>query len=122
MVVEGPWTFGTDWIVIGLVLFAITMVSGAAFFGPESGRIGALIREHGVDSPEATRRIRRLILLSRLDFVLLFLLVYDMAVKPEITDAAAVLVGLGGALVAATAVYSRSLAAQGAQEPAAPVT
>lgn len=45
-----------------------------------------------------------------------------MAVKPEITDAAAVLVGLGGALVAATAVYWRSLAAQGAQEPAAPVT
>ena len=45
-----------------------------------------------------------------------------MAVKPEITDAAAVLVGLGGALVAATAVYWRSLAAQGPQEPAAPIT
>lgn len=119
MVVDGPWTFGTDWIVVALVLFAITMVAGAAFFGPESGRIGAIIRDRSVESPEAKRRVRRLILLSRLDLVLLYLLVYDMAVKPEITDAVAVLLGLGGALIAAAAVSWRSLAGQGAGEPAA---
>jgi hypothetical protein len=34
--------FGDDWIVIGLVLFAVTFLTGAGFLGPESGRIAKL--------------------------------------------------------------------------------
>jgi uncharacterized membrane protein len=29
------WGFGDDWIVLGIVLFAITFLAGALFFGPE---------------------------------------------------------------------------------------
>src|SRR5688572_12296002 len=52
LVVEGPWTFGDDWIVIGLTLFGISFLAGVAFFGPESGRVGRLTAEHGFHSPE----------------------------------------------------------------------
>jgi hypothetical protein len=99
--------------VIGLVLFGLTFVAGAAFFGPESGRISKLVAEHGADSPDAQARIRRILVLSRLDLILLFLIVYDMSVKPQIGDAAEVLLGLGAAALAAAIVLRRSLVVAG---------
>ena len=90
------WTFGEDWIVIGLVLFAITFVAGAAFFGPESGRVKKLIETEGVDAAQA--RVRRLIVLSRIDLIVLFLIIFDMSVKPSFDDVGTI---LGALLVAA---------------------
>jgi uncharacterized membrane protein len=78
--------FGDDWIVIGLVLFAVTFLAGAGFFGPESGRIAKLVALHGAGSPEARARIRRILILSRIDLVLLFVLIFDMSVKPSFDD------------------------------------
>jgi uncharacterized membrane protein len=78
--------FGDDWIVIGLVLFAVTFLAGAGFFGPESGRIAKLVALHGAGSPEAQARIRRILILSRLDLVLLFVLVFVMSAKPSFED------------------------------------
>ena len=78
--------FGDDWIVIGLVLFAVTFLAGAGFFGPESGRIAKLVSLHGAGSPEAQGRIRRILILSRIDLVVLFLIIFDMAVKPSFSD------------------------------------
>jgi hypothetical protein len=87
--------------VIGLVLYAVTFLSGLLFLGPESARIGKLIED---GSPEAGPRTLRLILLSRLDLVVLFLLVYDMTVKPSFDDSA-LLEGLLAAGLAAGVVY-----------------
>jgi uncharacterized membrane protein len=78
--------FGDDWIVIGLVLFAVTFLAGAGFFGPESGRIAKVVSLHGAGSPEAQGRIRRLLILSRIDLVVLFLIIFDMTVKPSFSD------------------------------------
>jgi len=76
--------FGDDWILIALVLFAVTFAAGAGFFGPESGRIAKLIETEGPTSPAVGARVRRILALSRADLVLLFLIVYDMVVKPEL--------------------------------------
>ena len=57
---------------------------GSCSSGRSSGRIGKLTAE---SSPEPARATMRLIMLSRLDLVLLFLIVYDMTVKPEFGDA-----------------------------------
>ena len=108
LVVEGPWSFGDDWIVIGLVLFGITFVAGITFLGPESGRLGKLIAEQGLESPEAGRRLGRIILFSRLDLVLLFLIVFDMAVKPELGDGGAILFALLAAATAAGLIVWRA--------------
>jgi uncharacterized membrane protein len=107
LVADGPWSFGDDWVTIGLVLFAITFLAGFGFFGPESGRLGKLI---AAGSPEAGPRLARLLLLTRLDLVLLFLIVFDMSVKPSF-DQGAVVWGLVGAGIAAALVVWRARAA-----------
>jgi uncharacterized membrane protein len=105
LVIESEfYGFGDDWIVIALVLYGVTFLSGVLFFGPESGRIGKLT---AAGAPEAGARTQRLIVLSRIDLVVLFLILYDMAVKPDFGDPASILWGLAGALVAAGLVYWR---------------
>lgn len=92
------WGFGDDWIVIALALFAVTFVAGAAFFGPESGRISKLVASEGADSPAVQARIRRILVLSRLDLVLLFLIVFDMSVKPSFSDGSTIVLALASAV------------------------
>lgn len=73
------WTF---WVVFALVVWALSFVSGAAFLGPQSGRIGKLIEERsGVDA-EIQRRIEHLLFFSRVELVLLALVAMDMVLKP----------------------------------------
>ena len=105
LVVESDfYGFGDDWIVIGLVLYATTFLAGLLVLGPESARVGKLTAE---GSPEAGPRMLRLLLLSRLDLVVLFALIYDMTVKPDFGDAASILWGAAGAAVAAGIIYWR---------------
>ena len=81
------WGFRDDWIVIGILLFAITFLAGAAFFGPESGRLGKLVEAEGPSSPAVLAKLKRLIALTRADLMLLFLIIFDMATKPSWGDA-----------------------------------
>jgi uncharacterized membrane protein len=114
MVIESDfWGFGDDWIVIGLLLYAVTFLSGLLFLGPESKRVGELMAQ---GSPEGGPRTLRLIMLARLDLVLLFFLVYDMTVKPEVDDSA-LLEGLLAAVLAGTFVYWRYRVALGQPPP-----
>jgi uncharacterized membrane protein len=80
------WGFGDDWIVIGIILFAITFLAGALFFGPESGRLGKLAETEGPTAPVVQQRMQRLIALTRADLMLLFLIIFDMSVKPSWGD------------------------------------
>jgi hypothetical protein len=41
------WGFGDDWIVLGIVLFAITFLAGALFFGPNRGASESWPRPRG---------------------------------------------------------------------------
>jgi uncharacterized membrane protein len=109
------WTFGDDWIVIGLILFGITFLAGAGFFGPESGRIKKQIEAEGPTSPAVQARIRRILALTRADLMLLFLLIFDMAVKPTWDDAwlwiAVVFFAVIGAILVAHGMRSKIAAA-----------
>lgn len=107
------WQVGDDWITIGLILFAVTFLTGAAFFGPEAGRIAKQIDAEGAGSPGAQARIRRLLVLSRIDLVVLFLIVFDMVVKPSFDDGWTI----AGALLAA-AVIAALLVAPALRRPA----
>jgi uncharacterized membrane protein len=112
------WGFGDDWIVIGLVLFAITFLAGALFFGPESGRLAKLAEAEGATSPAVQERLRRLLALTRADLMLLFLIIYDMSVKPEWGDASLWIAVLVFAALAALLV-GHGLKTQVAGSPAA---
>jgi uncharacterized membrane protein len=100
--------FDDDWIVIALALYATTFFAGLLFIGPESGRVGKLTAE---GAPEAGPRTKRLIMLARLDLVLLFLILYDMTVKPRFDDAGSLLWGIAGAVVAGGLIFWRYRAA-----------
>jgi uncharacterized membrane protein len=82
LTLDGPWDFGQTWIVLALIGYGLSFVTGAAFLGPESGRIGKLLAAEGPDSPAVQARIQRIFLVSRIELVLLYLIVLDMAVKP----------------------------------------
>src|ERR687896_1101953 len=111
--------FGDDWILIGIVLFAITFVAGAAFFGPESGRLGKLAEAEGPTSPAVQAKLRRLLALSRADLMLLFLIIFDMAVKPSWGDASLWIAVLAFAALAALLVWNGlNMQLAGAARPA----
>lgn len=76
------WNFTDTWILIGIGGYAATLVTGAGFIGPEAGRLSKLVGERGPEDPEVQRRIRRIFAISRIDIVVLTLVILDMVFKP----------------------------------------
>jgi uncharacterized membrane protein len=83
LVIEVPgYEFSQFWISAALAMFLASAITGAAFLGPETGRIGQLASERGATDPEVQRRTARVLTISRIEFTLLVLIVLDMVVKP----------------------------------------
>ena len=82
MVYDGPWALSDTWLAIGLGLFLLSFVTGAGFLGPESGRISSRMSEHGPEDVDVQRRIRRVLLVSRIELVWLLAIVALMVLKP----------------------------------------
>jgi hypothetical protein len=71
------------WIVFAVVGWALAMLIGIGFVGPELGRIDRAAQEYGPESQEVGRRVKRLFTIFRFDTALLILIVIDMAAKPS---------------------------------------
>jgi uncharacterized membrane protein len=120
MVIDSDfWGFGDDWIVIALILFAITFLAGALFFGPEAGRIKKQIEAEGPTSPAVQARIQRILALSRADLMVLFLLIFDMSTKPEWGDLS-LWVAIAGFAILAGILVKNGLSARLAAASAEP--
>jgi uncharacterized membrane protein len=121
LTIEGPWSFTDLWIVLGLVGFGLTFVTGSFWIGPQSKRIKTVMERDGGMSAEAYALARRMMLFARLDYAVLFAVVFDMAVKPDADDIGALV--LMAAAVAAAAVYfgwrARSIEVPGPSAPEA---
>lgn len=70
------------WLVFPIVVWLASFLSGIAFLGPQSGKLGKDVEQYGADSPQALARLQRIFLVSRIELVLLLLVVLDMALKP----------------------------------------
>lgn len=81
LVHQGSWSY-SFWIVFAIVVWALSFVHGAAFLGPESGRIAKLIAERGGIDAEVQSRIERILLLSRIETAFIALIAMDMVLKP----------------------------------------
>jgi uncharacterized membrane protein len=79
---QSPWTYDQFFVVFALVGWGLSFVTGAFFLGPESKRLAALLTSKGADDPEARRRIRRILLVARVDMVVLLAIVFVMTAKP----------------------------------------
>ncbi len=82
MVVDSGWAFTDLWIILGLIGIAFSAIVGAAFLSPEAGRIGKLIEERGPADAEVISRLNRIFVVSRVELVILLLIVINMVVKP----------------------------------------
>jgi uncharacterized membrane protein len=114
MIVDGPWSFSYLWLVLGLIGFLTTALTGATVLGPTSERIAAMIEADGF-TDRARTESERLLTLARLDYVVLFLVIFDMAVKPTGDDvgvlvfmALVLVVGCGLILMRARALGARA--------------
>ena len=83
LVAADPYLNFTDtWIEVGLLGYLITLITGAGFLRPESARLGRLSAERDPADPEIQQRIKRIFLVSRIDLVVLIVVVPDMVFKP----------------------------------------
>jgi uncharacterized membrane protein len=82
MVINLHWGWGTTWIVIGLVGYVITFLTGILVLGPQAKRIGQLMASKGPGAPETQAAIQRILLIARIDVGVLLLVVADMILKP----------------------------------------
>jgi uncharacterized membrane protein len=98
LTIEGPWSFGDLWIVLGLAGYAASFLIGILFQEPEGKRIHAAMVAG--DQARATFLIRRINAVARLELVVLYLVVGVMALKPTGDDTGTLIVGAALLLVA----------------------
>jgi uncharacterized membrane protein len=82
MVINDHIGFGTTWVIIGLVGYALTFTTGIAVLAPLSKKVASLSDSVGPTAPETQAVIARLLLVARVDIAVLLLVVADMLVKP----------------------------------------
>ena len=106
LTIEGPWSFGDLWIVLGLIGYAFSFLVGILFIEPEGKRIAAAM-EAG-DPGRAGFHISRINSVSRIELVVLYLVVGAMAFKPTGDDTTTLVIG-AAVLLAAFAYWGPKL-------------
>ena len=82
LTIDGPWSFGDGWIVVGLVILFGTFVLGVAFMIPTAKKVKGAVDSTGLDSDAVGALLGRFRFLSWLDLALLVVAVFAMTVKP----------------------------------------
>jgi uncharacterized membrane protein len=98
LMIDGSWSFDHLWLVIGLIGYLATFATGVFLLKPHGERIHAMTQRAGGMTAAARAETRRLLTLGRIDTVVLFLVIFDMVVKPT-GDDVAVLVVMGAIVV-----------------------
>ncbi len=80
LVLNGDWSWREPFIGIGLAVWLISFLAGVAYLGPSSGRIKAEIAANGM-TPRAHELIGNTLRYSRIELVLLWIVVFMMVVK-----------------------------------------
>jgi uncharacterized membrane protein len=102
MVIDGPWSFGSTWIALGLAGFAFIYLYGFGCMQPQVNRLRTMGEGESAFGPEAQALMRRFFALWRIETAALVLLVFDMTIKPT-GDDGGTLVAMAAALAAAVA-------------------
>ena len=104
LTIEGPWAFDELWIVLGLIGYATTFLTGLLFISRQAQKVGMVIQRDGGMSADAVAETKKLFLISRVDLVVLYTVVLDMTLKPTADDVGTLV--LMAAAIAAMAAYS----------------
>jgi uncharacterized membrane protein len=71
------------WVILGLVGWGATFVTGNFFLGPQSKKLDEALDARGPDDPEAAALMSRILTVARVDILILTLVVADMVIKPD---------------------------------------
>jgi hypothetical protein len=82
MMINIDWGWGSTWIIIGLVGFAASFVTGVAVLAPRVRRVNELLAAQGPGAADTQAAIGRLLLIARVDVAVLVIVVVDMVTKP----------------------------------------
>jgi hypothetical protein len=74
-----PWDL---WVILGLVGWGATFITGNFLLGPTSKKLDAQLEETGQDDPGALALMDRLLAVARVDQIVLVLVIVDMVIKP----------------------------------------
>lgn len=82
MVLEGDVGFSRGWVIAGIAGFAYSFLAGSFYNGPRSRKVAEAIEAGRAGTPEVDDAIRRLLLSSRIELIVLLFVVFNMAAKP----------------------------------------
>jgi uncharacterized membrane protein len=85
MVSFGRPTFSQFWVVFALIGFLLTAFIGGAFVGRLSKQTSELIKKKKKEKL-IDQLYQKVVLASRIDFALLFIILFDMVIKPTVTS------------------------------------
>ena len=80
-----PWGYDHFWTLFGVIGWAVSFVVGAAFLGPQTGKLAKLMETRGPEDPGVAARLDVIINVARADVVLVLLVAADMVAKPFFT-------------------------------------
>jgi len=69
-------------VIFALAGWRLSAATGAFFLGPEAKKLGKLMPTRPADDPEVQARIRRILLIARIDVVVLLAVAFVMTAKP----------------------------------------
>jgi uncharacterized membrane protein len=82
MTMNGDIGYDQFWIIFGLAAWTASAATGILYLTPEANKLTKAMVERGPQDPEVQTRLRRVLLVTRFDVALMFLIVFDMVVKP----------------------------------------
>ena len=81
LVSEGNWGYDF-WVIFGLVVFALSAVTGMAFLGRSRAASASWSSSTASSIPRCRHASKRILMLSRIEVALLIAVVFVMVVKP----------------------------------------
>jgi uncharacterized membrane protein len=82
MMVNTNWGWGKFWVVVGLLGYAATFITGLAVLSPLAKKVEASAEQNGPEHPTTLALIDRILLIARVDVAVLLLVIADMVTKP----------------------------------------
>ena len=82
MMINTNWGWGKFWVIVGLLGYAATFLTGIGVLNPLTKQINASSAERGPTAPETIALIKKTLLIVRIDVAVLLIVVLDMVTKP----------------------------------------
>lgn len=76
------WDWDMAFIIIALVGWTLTFITGFFWIRPTAAKLAKTIEAKGPTDPETQEIIKRILLVTRIDVVILLLIVFVMTAKP----------------------------------------